>query len=306
MIPSPFSRISSRPGSNDKPTKQLGQDGPNVFQAPSLRHFIYEEDVHRDLTTVLALAVGFSDAEAIAIGNNDQWTDEDPFHRPMPPTFWDWFSPWEQFNNLRSRYKYHFPTEEELQALWTEFAAKASSRRNEALLALGVYLHAYQDAHYAHAGFGFWWGHLFYGHEPDKPFMNPHNSIEMAHLTYERLDEAYKLLEAKRGQNQYNADLKPVGEQYNDKKVRFEEIQGKVEEFVHARDHVMIQNPNAYFTYQPDIEFHGPAEVPTDDIEDPRIKEEEERVLCDLESFLRKQQGRTDLLARCVRSKSRI
>lgn len=145
----------------------------------------YEEDVHYELTVVLAHAAGFSEVESNFIALADQTTDDHPSFSPMPP------------GNFQARYMYHFTDGEQRKS---DFERAANSIQNStnpvearvnALALLGIYLHAKQDS-YSHRGFGFVFGHLFAGHAPDKTYNDPKKANEMAEDTYNRLMDAAK------------------------------------------------------------------------------------------------------------------
>jgi len=129
----------------------------------------YERDVHRDLTTVLATAVGFDQRTATAIGNADQGVDDDSRTNP--------------FASVEARRQYHFTTIERRMELWNAFMESGSIRD------LGRYLHAEQDS-YSHEGFGAIFGHLFAGHTPDRTYSDPAKADRMALDTYEALRTA--------------------------------------------------------------------------------------------------------------------
>ena len=126
----------------------------------------YEEDVHSDLTTVLAEAAGFSPDQAAAIGGADQGTDEDPATEP--------------FASVGARINFHFTTEARRAEMWGAFEASGEPK------ALGQFLHAEQDS-YSHAGFGPRAGHASAGHAPDKTYNDPAKAYRMAQSTYRSL-----------------------------------------------------------------------------------------------------------------------
>ncbi len=102
----------------------------------------YEEDVHRGLTTVLALAVGFDVNLATAIAAANQGVDENPNTSA--------------FANERARADFHFASESRRDQLWMSFESNLTPQ------ALGVFLHAEQDS-FSHAGYGPKAGHLLAG-----------------------------------------------------------------------------------------------------------------------------------------------
>jgi RHS repeat-associated protein len=142
------------------------------------RDGFYEEDVHRDLTAVLALAAGFSLDRANAIGAATQWVDDDPRTDPTAPR---------NVFNEQMRAEYHFTSEARRAAMWTRFERSAS------MTALGEYMHAFQDS-YSHQGFGSRYGHARVGKAPDKTTTNPAKADRMAEATYGRLVAAGVLI----------------------------------------------------------------------------------------------------------------
>jgi len=153
----------------------------------------YEEDVHRDLTTMLAYAVGFTWHESVKIGQEDQRVDEDSRN----PVQFDLDGP-----GYRARRDFHFTTEKRRNELWHDFELRSfgsqpglgqfqSATRDQAFYALGTYLHAFQDS-YSHAKFGPRIGHMLEGHGPDKTFKDALMANMMAKATYEALVKAMK------------------------------------------------------------------------------------------------------------------
>jgi RHS repeat-associated protein len=143
-----------------------GRNNPLRYTDPTGK---YEEDVHRDLTTVLALAAGFDAQAAVAIGNADQGIDEG--------------SETEPFAGVGARRDYHFTTSERRDQMWASFEASGQSGD------LGAFLHAEQDS-YSHAGYGPGTGHMLAGHAPDKTYNDPGRADNMAKDTYGRLSAA--------------------------------------------------------------------------------------------------------------------
>jgi len=131
----------------------------------------YQEDVHLDLTTVLAFAVGFNYQTAAAIGMADQGVDEDPATYSNAPGGED------------TRAAYHFTSESRRVELWEAFEASGSTKD------LGTFLHAQQDS-YSHAGFGPKAGHAAAGTAPDKTYNNAAKANLMAAGTYGKLAAA--------------------------------------------------------------------------------------------------------------------
>jgi RHS repeat-associated protein len=135
---------------------------------------LYEEDVHRNLTAVLAFAAGFGHETARAIGAATQWVDEDPRTDPTATR---------NLLNEQMRADYHFTSEARRATMWTQF------ERDRSVTALGEYMHAFQDA-YSHQGFGAKYGHASAGKAPDKTTTDAVKADRMAKATYERLVSA--------------------------------------------------------------------------------------------------------------------
>ncbi len=109
---------------------RYGLNNPLRYTDPNGR---YEDDVHKDLTTVLAYAAGYSNNQASAIGNADQDVDDNPETGP--------------FASERARELYHFTTP----GRRAEMLFEASIDGTEE--AYGIFLHAEQDS-FAHEGYG--------------------------------------------------------------------------------------------------------------------------------------------------------
>jgi len=144
------------------------------------RDGFYEEDVHRDLTAVLALAAGFSRENAIAIGAATQWVDDDPRTDPTAPR---------NLFNEQMRADYHFTSEARRAAMWSGF------ERSGSVTALGEYMHAVQDS-YSHEGYGARYGHARAGKTPDKTTSDSVKADRMAEATYGQLVSARASLPA--------------------------------------------------------------------------------------------------------------
>jgi RHS repeat-associated protein len=112
-----------------------------------------EEDVHRDLPTVLALAAGFDADTAAAIGNSTQGVDDDPKTSP--------------FAGVEARRNFHFTSQERRDQLWASFETSGSTREP------GTFLHAQQDS-YSHPGY-----EPRIGHAPDKTYNDPAKANNM-------------------------------------------------------------------------------------------------------------------------------
>lgn len=103
----------------------------------------YDEEVHRDLTVLLAFAAGFTQKQAEAIGNATQWPD-DPRSGAHP----------EQSGRagVEARRRYHFADQAMLYCHWKNFEDLAIAGSGEVYSAIGTFLHAEQDS-FSHEGF---------------------------------------------------------------------------------------------------------------------------------------------------------
>jgi RHS repeat-associated protein len=135
---------------------------------------LYEEDVHRSLTAVLALAVGFDPKAAREISAVNQAVDDNPTTNAFS-------------GGLAARRGYHFTSQARRDELWAAFE---SSKTVEAL---GVFVHAEQDG-FAHAGFGPSRGHVARGHVPDKTANDPGKADQMTATTYVKLVAAAEVM----------------------------------------------------------------------------------------------------------------
>ncbi len=126
----------------------------------------YEEDVHRDLTTVLAMAAGFDADTAAAIGEADNRIDTGSTRFALSD--------------------YHFTTAERRDALWNQFEKSGS------ISDLGAFLHPEQDS-YSHAGLNPA-THALKSTAPDKTYNDPGKADNMAKDTYQRLSAAAQRL----------------------------------------------------------------------------------------------------------------
>jgi RHS repeat-associated protein len=134
---------------------------------------LYEEDVHRSLTAVLALAVGFDASVANAIAAANQGIDDNPSTSANP--------------SEAARRNHHFTSQSRRGELWASFESSKSPE------ALGVFLHAQQDS-FSHAGYGTDIGHLLDGHAPDRTFNDPEKADQMAATTYVKLVAAAEIM----------------------------------------------------------------------------------------------------------------
>ena len=141
-------------------------NNPYRFTDPDGR---YEEDVHRDLTAVLAQAAGASQEVARQIAAGDQGVDDNPRTSPMG------MSPFGEAVQVRA--DFHFTSSERREQMYQDFKQSGSPAR------MGTYLHALQDS-FSHAGYGARFGHLSDGHAPDKTYNDVAKADRMARATY--------------------------------------------------------------------------------------------------------------------------
>jgi RHS repeat-associated protein len=137
------------------------------------RNGLYEEDVHRYLTEVLAMAVGFDATNAAAIARADQGVDDNPSTSASA--------------GYDARRDYHFTTAERRDVMWAAFEASGATAD------LGSYLHAEQDS-YSHAGYGPRTGHATALTAPDKTYNDSDKAGRMAKDSYDRLSMAAERL----------------------------------------------------------------------------------------------------------------
>lgn len=199
---------------------------------------VYEEDVHDDLTEVLALAAGFGISEAREIAAENQETDTNLETSPMP--YWTrnrWGVPYYSVGAERRRL-WHFTTEARRAELRRQY------RQSGSLRDLGRYMHVLQDS-YSHAGLNPVVGQIgtsvnpqtgapVYNspnpldqapwHEADDPSKNPHKAMTMARHSYDELVEA----------REYLAEHGRLGAQHE--AVGYDRIRGLVEEFCREPD----------------------------------------------------------------------
>jgi hypothetical protein len=151
----------------------------------------YEEDVHRDLTTALAYAAGFSLKQAQIIGTNDNRVDT--VLDPVGPLG----------TNYSNRECCHFTTPEQREKLWNDFESNASYYGNwqkteldphpeEGMMIswyLPLYEHALQDS-FSHDKYGPILGQAVDVRDPtaaDKTYNNPAKADRMALATFNSL-----------------------------------------------------------------------------------------------------------------------
>jgi RHS repeat-associated protein len=124
------------------------------------------EDVHRDLTTALAYAAGFTWSDAKAIGAADQATDDDPRTQPM---------------DYANASQYHCTNAADRVALWAE------AERSGSLEDFGHALHATQDS-FIHPPLVLW---SAADHAKDRTFdqthQHPTEALRMAERTFDIL-----------------------------------------------------------------------------------------------------------------------
>lgn len=167
----------------------------------------YDDEVHKGLTSVLAMAAGFYNADAERIANNDVGVDYNERTQPLPKGLKDVVSG----ANCERLKQWHFVTPErlrELDSLW---------RNNGNLDQLGSYLHVFQDS-YSHQGLGSCTGQMWTRvdengnvrkdainpfnqdpwHEVDDPSKRPQLAFAMAKETYHKLYEAVGICKAKK------------------------------------------------------------------------------------------------------------
>ncbi|MCA9707368.1 MAG: hypothetical protein KDK70_16055 [Myxococcales bacterium] len=165
---------------------------------------MYEREVHYSLTHALAAAAGFdASIDAQTIAAQDQYVDEDPKTQPMPTGTWDVVSK-ANYNRLRD---FHFVTSKRLDVLDQQWRSTGS------MIALGTYLHAFQDS-YSHVGLGPGTGqigtyvdeqgvmrrgevHSSRWHEVDDPSKRPGWALTMAKNTYGILVDAVTICSRK-------------------------------------------------------------------------------------------------------------
>ena len=139
----------------------------------------YEEDVHRDLTRMLAYAAGFSEKQSNQIAESNQRVDDDLHTSP--------------YFNHKAREDFHFTTEERRNELWEGFKTEVKNGAGQAEAALGRYFHALQDS-FSHKKYGPGIGHLLAGHDPDKTDLRQDVAESMAKETFKKMIDARTLM----------------------------------------------------------------------------------------------------------------
>ena len=181
---------------------------PAALRAEPTPAPIYEEDVHDNLTEVLALAAGFGVGEAREIAAADQETDTNLATSPMP--YWtrtSWGIPYYSVGADRRRL-WHFTTAARRAEVKRQYQQSGSMRD------LGRYMHVLQDR-YSHEGLNPVVGQIGTSvdpqtgetrydspnpldqapwHEADDPSRNPLKAMTMARESYDELVEAKEYL----------------------------------------------------------------------------------------------------------------
>jgi len=103
----------------------------------------YDEEVHRDLTVLLAFAAGFSQKQAEAIGDATQWPDDS---RSGVQALQGGKA------GVEARRRYHFADQATLYSHWKNFEDLATAGSVDVYSGIGTFLHAEQDS-FSHEGF---------------------------------------------------------------------------------------------------------------------------------------------------------
>lgn len=218
---------------------------PDIYTPPSLNKYEYclnnplrfidssggyEEDVHRDLTVLLAQAVGFSREQANLIGKSNQWCDE-------PESGLSAEEPGQK--GYENRLAIHFADEPTRYGLWKNVEDHITAGNNpEAYEAIGTFLHSQQDS-FSHNGFDPLTGQLpaaldnlniFSSYKSmegearkyDKTTFRPELAEEMARDTFSRLLIARNKMAAN---GKFGAFAPPVS---------YSDIESQVSEWVRA------------------------------------------------------------------------
>ncbi|MFH1410264.1 MAG: DUF6765 family protein, partial [Patescibacteria group bacterium] len=138
---------------------------------------MYEEDVHYDLTYVLAVVAGLPQNTAEIIASADQNMDVNP---GTAPANYDTASgSVDMIRNFVSgtTAKYHFQPRSEANALVLSSIEEKSAEK------FGSALHTYQDS-YSHEDYILFANHAIAGHQPDKTYNDPNKANEMAKNTF--------------------------------------------------------------------------------------------------------------------------
>jgi RHS repeat-associated protein len=145
---------------------------------------LYEEDVHRYLTTLLALMSCFSRKEAEEIGNASQGVDEDPVTDGHP---------WLREEGEREQREWHFPVQPPADTVTRPDRGNnvALQKYNNATtnFELGRSMHVIEDS-FSHAGYkaglGHWWSNVR-GKSVDKTATDVQKAVDMSRFVYDRL-----------------------------------------------------------------------------------------------------------------------
>ncbi len=136
----------------------------------------YDEEVHRDLTVLLAFAAGFTQKQAEAIGNATQWPD-DPRSGADP----------EQLGRagVEARRRYHFTDTAVRNGHWKNFEELATAGSGDVYSAIGTFLHAEQDS-FSHEKFGPELGQVIGAFDNFSILSSSGNSMEEEARKYDR------------------------------------------------------------------------------------------------------------------------
>jgi RHS repeat-associated protein len=146
---------------------------------------LYDEDVHFYFTYYLATYLGLDGPSGFTTGGRsvsiayiiawmDEYVDQDSTTGP--------------FSGQDARTRFHFVgpngTTDRDDPRVSGAVDAAAARQDFALL--GILLHTYQDS-YAHEGYGPRVGHLFAGHDPDRPYRDEAKAKSMAHSVFNKM-----------------------------------------------------------------------------------------------------------------------
>lgn len=195
----------------------------------------YEEDVHHDLTRVLAYAAGFSLEDATRIAAETQGPDN-----PGDPRNPIGYGP----ESYAARVLYHFTTDERRRDMWNMFEGKADYHGGKVMphqiVKLGEYIHAFEDK-YSHDVYGAllgqaveipkslaelksWNQSIEDAHRADYTDTDPAKANEMAQATFEALKRAASVVA---GDSSYNV---------NGRAVSYDAIKGLIDQFSRESD----------------------------------------------------------------------